>query len=302
MPEIENLAYHLHFYAAKENLETPLHTNCPVIYLELEGNLLTVSVGAYDGISSMKDAVVSVELQSTKVNMPHLETQASIWYALKEGVQALQKEFEEEMKRKPQGIRHFPWIQEVKKPKSVDKITFQYDGYLDKDMNKRFLFVAHVVGTERKLLVKFENRPYPVELHLKLEEKGFAPELLGYESFDPWWHVVVMEHLGNNEEAQHLDEVDITDEIRAKVEAGVKTIHEAGFVHGDLRGPNILVKGDNIYILDLEWAEKETKAVYPFDLNPEVFGEAHEEQGIKPGAVIKKEHDWWMVNRLLNLQ
>jgi len=179
---------------------------------------------------------------------------------------------------------------------NTQTISFKYDGYLDELLIRRFLFRAHQVGTNKRLIVKFGHRPYPWQLHQKLHKEGFAPELLCGTFFAPWWYVVVMEDLG--EDAKHLTKGAITTEIKEKVVAGVKIIHDAGFVHGDLRGPNILVKGAKIYILDLEWAGKAGDAYYPFDLNTEVFGKDHEAQGIKRGAVITQKHDEWMLNLL----
>ncbi|KAL0023718.1 hypothetical protein WJX79_006925 [Trebouxia sp. C0005] len=54
---------------------------------------------------------------------------------------------------------------------------------------------------------------------------------------------------------------------RAKLQAAVQALHEAGFVHGDLRSNNILVVSGTECIIELEWADIADQAVYPVFMN-----------------------------------
>jgi len=74
-----------------------------------------------------------------------------------------------------------------------------------------------------------------------------------------------------------------------------------GWVHGDLRSPNILVQGEQVFLIDLDWAGKpndQQPPKYPPLLNSEVFDEECQERGIKAGEPITKEHDLFMLARL----
>ena len=51
----------------------------------------------------------------------------------------------------------------------------------------------------------------------------------------------------------------------------MRTLHSNGFVHGDLRAPNILLLKDNtVRILDFDWTGCAGVAKYPDDLNTSV--------------------------------
>ena len=45
----------------------------------------------------------------------------------------------------------------------------------------------------------------------------------------------------------------------ASLQAAVNLLHQAGFVHGDLRSNNIFVSADSVRIIDFEWAGVKSK-------------------------------------------
>ncbi|CAJ0634520.1 2430_t:CDS:2 [Entrophospora sp. SA101] len=64
----------------------------------------------------------------------------------------------------------------------------------------------------------------------------------------------------------------IDHDVSNAVIESVKLLHSNGFVHGDLRSPNIMIgKNNQMKFLDFEWADKEGEATYPMLLNTE-FG------------------------------
>ena len=65
----------------------------------------------------------------------------------------------------------------------------------------------------------------------------------------------------------------------------LQKLHKAGFVHGDLHGPNIMVGPDNsIAFIDFDWAGKVGEASL---MNSEIKWHG----GAKPGGKILPEHD-----------
>ncbi len=75
------------------------------------------------------------------------------------------------------------------------------------------------------------------------------------------------------------------------------SLHMAGFCHGDLRAPNILVRARaKVCVLDFEWSGRLGTATYPFFMN-------HEEiawpEGAQDGKLIAKEHDKFWVSALV---
>jgi tRNA A-37 threonylcarbamoyl transferase component Bud32 len=47
----------------------------------------------------------------------------------------------------------------------------------------------------------------------------------------------------------------------------VRALHDRGFVHGDLREPNILLVMDQVMLLDFDWCGPEGVARYPSDIS-----------------------------------
>ena len=98
-PEAENLAYYLYFIVGQPEIYDK--TCCPVIFLELEGNLLTLSIGAFEGEMIIKDTVFSAVLEVSTVHKRLMERQASIWHAVRKGVEELKLEYEQLLQSRP---------------------------------------------------------------------------------------------------------------------------------------------------------------------------------------------------------
>lgn len=84
---------------------------------------------------------------------------------------------------------------------------------------------------------------YSVEGHKALQDAGFAPRLHGCEQLPGRWLMVAMECLLG---ASMWNRIDGMDKPREALRAAVAALHEAGFVHGDLRECNILVKKQQV--------------------------------------------------------
>ena len=112
-------------------------------------------------------------------------------------------------------------------------------------------------------------------------------------------HVVVTELL---EDAEHFN-TKTHGHLKDRVRAAVDLLHSAGWVHGDLRDANILVKSDQVYLIDFEWAGKPgnpNPPRYPASLSERIWTtEIRLSRGINPGGLITMEHDKYMLSRLL---
>jgi serine/threonine protein kinase len=157
----------------------------------------------------------------------------------------------------------------------------------------------------RACVVKFSTKKYPTDLHRLLADNTYAPELLAYQVFDPWIHVVVMEYIADAQYYSHQ----LHNRLEARLRAAVDLMHGSGWVHGDIRDANVLVKGDNVYLIDFEWAGQpelngeviEQGPRYP-SLNPAIWTsnirKHFEDIPIAEGKFIYKEHDRYMLERL----
>ncbi len=144
-----------------------------------------------------------------------------------------------------------------------------------------FKGVVDQMGCETPVFVKF-CRSYCREAHDILASRGFAPTVLGLKALPGGWFMVVMQFADGCQ----------WDESASKpakaLQDAVQVLHEAGFVHGDLRSNTILVVQHGVHIVDFEWAGIANQATYPFFMN---HTDLTWPDGASDGLPITKEHD-----------
>ena len=118
-------------------------------------------------------------------------------------------------------------------------------------------------------IVKFLSITYPEEVHQHCYENGIAPKFR-VEKADGYT-IVVMEKV---QEAMNLDEYIKAvashssscapyQRVIESMERALHVLHSKGYVHGDFRGPNILVCYDgSVKIVDFDWSGKEDETKY----------------------------------------
>jgi hypothetical protein len=82
----------------------------------------------------------------------------------------------------------------------------------------------------------------------------------------------------------------------AKVKKAVTLLRSKNLVFGDLRLPNILPKGGRVMIIDFNWCGGAGDARYPAELN--LDRELGWPSGVRPGLIMQKEHDLFMLGKL----
>lgn len=164
----------------------------------------------------------------------------------------------------------------------------------DKPVFKAFIEPTSQVGGPDVVVVKF-TRSYCEPAHSLLAQKSLAPRLRYCEKVDSiGMYAVVMDLVAGT-----VAQVPCEDErITSKLRTAIQTLHDASFVHGDLREPNILVTDDgDMNLIDFDWCGKEGEARYPSDIN---LGDGLPwDHRVACGGLIKKEHDEHMYSRFV---
>ena len=107
------------------------------------------------------------------------------------------------------------------------------------EMLSRTCFKATLNSQEGLVLVKF-CKSYSKDAHICLSSHGYAPNLIAIESLTDGWLMVVMECVTGCFWDEALKKPVAT------LKAAVTLLHQAGFVHGDLRSNNIFVLADSV--------------------------------------------------------
>lgn len=182
---------------------------------------------------------------------------------------------------------------------STVSVNFRYIGRVDET---RLVFRAQDTE-DRPLIVKF-TRKYSKEAHEHCARFGVTPALHAVEKLPGGWIMVVMDYL--EAETYEHPEVPLSAsesvQLRERIDKAMNKLHEGGFVHGDLRSVNLMVRkgeiepeqGLGVMILDFDWAGEEGKVCYPPNVNTEFF----RPEGVQDNAPIKRMHDEGMIRHM----
>jgi serine/threonine protein kinase len=173
--------------------------------------------------------------------------------------------------------------------------AFEYVSHLNEDK----LVFSGIVGDD-KICVKFV-RKYSVEAHLICSSRGVAPTLRGFERIPGGWYMVVMDFIDDDlyhDLSDSSDKASFEQEIRESV----THLHQAGFVHGDIRDTNIMVKrsgSPGIMLLDFDWAGEIGRVRYPMNVNNV---DIKRPEGAHDNELIKPEHDIFMIDSMFKFE
>ncbi|TDL22381.1 hypothetical protein BD410DRAFT_770441 [Rickenella mellea] len=148
--------------------------------------------------------------------------------------------------------------------------------------------------------VKFATS-YSKMAHLTCAALGFAPQLLGFEELPGGWYMLVMDRIDN--EYIPMDEtyeagVSLYDGLQDLISEALSGLHQAGYVHGDLRPANVMVRRDGkegLKFIDFDWSGVEGKVCYPMNVNRR---DLWRPKGVVDEAPILTTHDIAMVKHM----
>jgi hypothetical protein len=166
--------------------------------------------------------------------------------------------------------RVFPSFQDAQDEEHT--LTFQ-----ERLSSDKLLFEA-LDENSRELCVKIVYRPYGEDVHRLLSDEGMAPEILGVSRIDGGPTMIVMEMLSQPWQTLHIfaqfnsrwRSKRVQRAMRKRLEEMVDKLEAAGFVHGDFRAGNIMVKpGEEELagLIDFDWAGKAGEVHYPLNCN-----------------------------------
>lgn len=170
-----------------------------------------------------------------------------------------------------------------------------------------FLAVDCEDGHQR-LVVKFVER-YGELVHKELMAVHRAPELLYCGDVWPGTperhgcglrKIVVMKYVRGETIDKKYRLGRVPESVRRTAHETVKFLHQKGFVHGDVRCPNIIIEDDDgeddkrVRFLDFDWSGSVGEVRYPLHLSKDIAWP----KGVEDYTPILPDHDLQMVNRL----
>ena len=147
------------------------------------------------------------------------------------------------------------------------------------------------------IVIKFVRR-YSSDAHIFCADRGFAPELRGFNELPGGWYMVVMEDISRcyRQAESSADLVKNRDEMTEKI----VMFHQNHYVHGDIRNTNVMVRKDGeagFMLVDFDWAGINGRVRYPSNIN--ITGVTRPKD-VYDGELITAEHDMEMVRYMLD--
>jgi hypothetical protein len=165
--------------------------------------------------------------------------------------------------------------------------------YIDQIDQHKLLFFGKTDNGE-SICIKFVRR-YSRAAHEKCATMGIAPNLRGFQGIGAGWTMVIMDAL--NEEYKTFNKNSLPADTRENMEAGLTELHQAHFVHGDVRDVNVMVRKDGkpgFMLVDFDWAGINGEVRYPANVNKELW----RPEDVADGMPIRSEHDMMMLDRM----
>ncbi|KAG2116464.1 uncharacterized protein F5147DRAFT_568096, partial [Suillus discolor] len=170
---------------------------------------------------------------------------------------------------------------------------FTYYNQMD---HSRLLFSAVKTTDDKTLCIKFVRR-YSKEVHQRCASDGFAPALLGFEQLPGGWYMIVMEMI--TDDYCRLQEITVPYPHHDALATELQSLHRGGYVHGDIRDTNIIVKKDcspGFMLVDFDWSGTIGETRYPMNVYQ---GERlWRPDGAEDGQLILAEHDMQMLHAI----
>ena len=158
-----------------------------------------------------------------------------------------------------------------------------------------FVYEAQVCNDDSpyfgtKVVLKF-TQSYCATAHKLLAGDELAPALHSVINLQGDWKLVVMEMIEGAMTLHQIRALQTSQRsvIMQDVGKAINKLHEHGFVHGDIRVPNVLVTKEPLraYIIDFDFTGMERIAIYPMNLDLGIFTWVEFEEF----PLILKKHD-----------
>ena len=145
-----------------------------------------------------------------------------------------------------------------------------------------------------EVVVKFAVT-YNAHVHRLLAAKDLAPKLYACERVIGGVYMIVMERVDGIRMIDNGYE-SLPQDVFKELEKALESIHEEGYVFGDLRGGNVMIRrsGGQVapVVIDFDWACKEGEGMYPPTINKGLIGDELAKDIYAAGPILRK-HDKW---------
>jgi hypothetical protein len=266
---------------------------CPALLMVIAGPNLSV-LGAVHGAGSCVDPLVPLlPTLILKQDIVMMTSVARTLKACKVCIQELKQCYNNMNDNEMDDIEQLKYPYPCSFMINDSKFFFKYDNQI----GDKLVFLAHLTGTypqivANDIIIKY-TRNYFRDAHtLCYSINESAPKLYAHSELPSGWHMLVMERVEGN----YFKERQESPENKQRLINVIQELHQANFVHGDLRANNIIVSNNRVCLLDFDWSGIENVTKYPGFMNHSDIDWA---DGASDGLVLHRNHDLYMLSKLI---
>ena len=327
---MQNVGYYIHTVSQPKYMPLLQRSVCPCFLLDLVGPTISVSAAYFQKKVCIAPLTPIHYLYATCAD-PAMIQLARLFRAIKNGINALEAFYQSlpsiivtsssSINEIPY-IRLFPYIHHF--PIQYGRVSFKYkeaiqdrefrmysgvvenfeSGSFQSDVTENE-FRANVAPPNSSCIIIKFVRYYGTRGHQILSESSYAPTLYCVQKLAGGWFMVIMALIAD---VAHLNEyIDVDAAI--KLREAINLLHGHGYVHGDVRGNNVLVSNRRVrqrkedglvttsavYLIDFDWCGLHGTHRYPCYMNKDIRWP----DGVGPCKLMKIEHDVEMLNRII---
>ncbi|KAH9051961.1 hypothetical protein EDB87DRAFT_1660664 [Lactarius vividus] len=274
---------------------------CPCITVSVAGPYISIGGAILVDVFAVELFTGYIYLGGNPYDQELTILRAGLFATVAEALRDL-KQFYQGLKPKgtPQLNRLFPnptyIVNKMPEERPTFCSRFEYEGR-ESDDYRRSLFRA--TYRNEGVIVKFCER-YHGDAHNLVAEASYAPELFFCEKIQGGVTMVIMKFIAGHDAYYRFRKVDLPSAILDDIKSAVRVLHDAGFVFGDLRRPNIIIDTtgarERALLIDFDWVGQDGQTQYPANLNNS--GEIEWAKGVEPHGIMRKEHDIEMIDKL----
>ncbi len=277
---VQNAVYAAKYAAGQAGVLRQFST-CPTLLIELAGPNMSLSGAVFSNVVVCDQLTPMVSLL-WQPHSPLMLQAARCFAAVRMALPRLLAYYDSVQSQALRQQLDFPYPTSFTASDGNGRVHFKYVQQLS-----CLCFRGSIQPHGQSVFIKF-CRSYSTAAHQAMATAGYAPALLGFEQLVQGWWLIVQEFV----DAVPWDEM--VDKPVEPLKAAVCALHAAGFVHGDLRGCNILVAASAVYLIDFEWAGLVGTATYPYFMN---HADIQWPDGAGDGRLVTESHDlWWLRN------
>ncbi|KAG8908628.1 hypothetical protein FRB99_004916 [Tulasnella sp. 403] len=314
-------AYQLYVSSLQDGKSPLLEHGAPTFLLTIQGPMLLVSGGFYDGKSTIVEPLTHPCLMLPDYSHKRQEDLARQLFALRQGITIIAGLASQKGPMLPPFTPATPRIyQSFTRPSGIEELGLRFVAPLE---HHPLMFLASTTGNASdspNILVKLVIGGYGEKVHQILASSGFAPAFYGTKRIEGAPTAIVMECLQPplidrqgtpgwltlSDFTKHEGSAQHKGSIRIALDNLLGALRENWMVHGDIRSNNVMLKvdsacapcmdeGGHVYlkVVDFDWAGTSGEVRYPIRRNESIAWPAGRGERILVGHDRQQVELWW---------